>query len=94
MHGVSIQIQIKQTSLHSQLKLKLFCSPVDLKITIISSYTVDKHVRWFIAVNINKENQMRKWIQEHTEEHCFCSSMVTLPLRFLLYILVTVAAAK
>lgn len=45
VHGITIQMQIKEVNLNSPLKIKLLCSPVDLKIAVTSSYTADENVR-------------------------------------------------
>lgn len=45
VHGITMQMQIKGVNLNTPLKIKLLWSPVDLKITIMSSYTADKNVR-------------------------------------------------
>lgn len=85
---------IKEVNLNSPLKIKLLCSPVDLKIALTSSYTADKNVRMIYCRKSNRENQMRKWSQKHTEKRDFFSGMVTLPTRLFFCILLAVAAAK
>lgn len=50
VHEITIQMQIKEVNLNTPLKIKLLCSPVDLKITITSSYTADKNVRMIYCI--------------------------------------------
>lgn len=45
VHGITILMQIKEVNLNTPLKIKLLHSPVDLKITIRSSYPADRNVR-------------------------------------------------
>lgn len=56
VHGITIHMQIKEVHLNTPLKIKLLCSPVDLKITIRSSYTADKNVR---MIYCTKEQQRK-----------------------------------
>lgn len=45
VHGITIQMEIKEVNLNSPLKITLLCSPVDLEIAVTSSYTADENVR-------------------------------------------------
>lgn len=56
VHGITMQMQIKEVNLNTPLKIKLLWSPVDLKITITSSYTADKNVR---MIYCSKEQQRK-----------------------------------